>query len=72
MTTIEFLKAELKDTENGLHNIAVNFNSIVKEVVANSGANEHDVIVDVEAIKRTLKMKRDFLKELIKKAEKIA
>ena len=72
MTIIEFLQAELKNNEDGLRKIAVNFNGIVKEVVANSGADEHEVIVNVEAIKRALKTKCDVLKELIKKAEQIA
>lgn len=72
MTTIEFLQAELKDNENGMHKIAVNFDNIVKEVVANSGADEHEVTVNLEAIKRALKTRCEFLKELIKKAEKMA
>lgn len=69
MNTVEFLQKELESYEESFHKIGLNYLAIVKEVVAKTGRKEDDVIVDVEAIKRELRNRRDFLRELLRKAE---
>lgn len=69
MNTVEFLQKELDSYEESFHKLGLNYWSAVKEVVAKTHRKEDDVIVDVEAIKRELRNRRDFLRELLKKAQ---
>lgn len=69
MNTVEFLQKELDSYEESFHKLGLNYWPVVKEVVEKTHRKEDDVIVDVEAIKRELRNRRDFLRELLRKAQ---
>lgn len=69
MNTIEFLQKELDSYEESLHKAALNFNNVVLELITGCGIGEHEARIETEAIKRALKNRRDFLRELLNKAK---
>lgn len=68
MNTVEFLKKELESYEDSFHKLAINYWDIVKDLVAKTSMTEDEAITEVEAIKREVKNRRDFLRQLLKKA----
>lgn len=69
MNTVEFLEKELASYEDSFHKAALNFNNVVLELITGCGMGEHEARIETEAVKRALKNRRDFLRELIKKAK---
>ena len=69
MNAVEFLKKELESYEDSFRKIALDFNNIVLELITGCGMGEHEARIETEAVKRALKNRRDFLRELLSKAK---
>ena len=68
MKTTDFLKIELLEHQSAIRKIALDFDNIVQRL-CKVGYKEQDAIIQVETMKRELISRRDFLNQLIYKAE---